>query len=100
MRISAAFLLLGGLFSSALAEDEIVFEQEILPLLEDFCFDCHGDGSKKGEFVMDEYADLKAHLNDVEHWLPVWHNVRAQIMPPSKKDQPSDAEKKTPPWVD
>lgn len=75
--------------------ENISFDEEILPLLEDYCYDCHGDGSDKGDFVMDEYSDLKKHLNDVGHWLPVWRNVRSQIMPPSKKDQLSVDEKKT-----
>ncbi|MEN8695464.1 MAG: DUF1592 domain-containing protein [Akkermansiaceae bacterium] len=92
--IAACLLFTGGFLTTAQAEDKIIFDKEILPILEDFCFDCHGDGSKKGDFVMDEYDDLKAHLNDVEHWLPVWRNVRAQIMPPSKKDQLADDEKK------
>lgn len=95
MRTFTAFALFSGsFFTSALAEKEALFKKEILPLLEDYCFDCHGDGSKKGDFLMDEYADLKKHLNDVEHWLPVWRNVRSQIMPPSEKDQLADAEKK------
>lgn len=74
------------------ARAEVSFEKEIRPLLEDYCFDCHGDGSSKGEFSMDEYQDLSKHLDDVEHWLAVWRNVRAQIMPPPKKDQPTPDE--------
>ena len=42
---------------------------------------------------MDEYDDLSGHLDDVDHWLAVWRNVRSQIMPPPKKDQPDLAEK-------
>ena len=67
---------------------EVSFEKEIEPLLQDYCFDCHGDGSAKGDFSMDEYDDLSKHLDDVEHWLPVWQNLRSQVMPPPKKDQP------------
>jgi hypothetical protein len=73
---------------------EISFKKEIEPLLQDYCFDCHGDGSAKGEFSMDEYDDLSKHLDDVEHWLAVWRNLRSQIMPPPKKDQPDLEEKR------
>jgi len=66
---------------------EVSFEKEIEPLLQDYCFDCHGDGAAKGEFSMEEYDDLSKHLDDVEHWLAVWRNIRSQIMPPPKKDQ-------------
>ena len=87
--ISGVLLLLTG---AACAD--VVFDKEIKPLLQDYCFDCHGDGSAKGEFSMDEYPDEAKHLSDVNHWLAVWRNVRSQIMPPSKKDQLMDDEKK------
>lgn len=77
-----------------LAWGEVTFEKEIKPLLEDYCFDCHGDGSSKGDFSMDEYDDLSGHLDDIDHWLAIWRNVRSQIMPPPKKDQPDLAEKR------
>lgn len=71
------------------------FKDTIQPLLEDYCYDCHGDGSSKGDFSMDEFDDLSKHLDDVDHWLAVWRNVRSQIMPPPKKDQPGLAERRS-----
>jgi len=73
---------------------EVLFQKEIEPLLQDYCFDCHGDGSAKGDFSMDEYDDLSKHLDDVEHWLAVWQNLRSQVMPPPKKDRPDLEEKR------
>lgn len=73
---------------------DVTFKKEIEPLLQDYCYDCHGDGSAKGEFSMDEYGDLSAHLDDVGHWLAVWRNIRSQIMPPPKKDQPDLQERR------
>ncbi len=70
------------------------FKKEIQPLLVEYCFDCHGDGSKEGDFRMDSYKDLSAHLGDRKHWLPVWRNLRSQIMPPSDEGQPSVEEKR------
>ncbi len=81
------------LLAPILAAGEVTFEKEIKPILEDYCFDCHGDGASKGDFSMDEYDDLSGHLDDIDHWLAVWRNVRSQIMPPPKKDQPDLAEK-------
>jgi hypothetical protein len=86
--------LLAFLFLPALASGDVTFEKEIKPILEDYCFDCHGDGSSKGDFSMDQYDDLSGHLDDIDHWLAVWRNVRSQIMPPPKKDQPALAEKR------
>ncbi|MGJ8697657.1 MAG: DUF1592 domain-containing protein [Verrucomicrobiaceae bacterium] len=89
---------LAWLFLSAgflLGETKISFEKDVEPLLEDFCHDCHADGSSKGDFSMEDFDDLSAHLSDVSHWLPVWRNIRSQIMPPSEKDQFTAEEKKT-----
>ena len=69
------------------------FQKEIQPLLVQYCSDCHGDGSKEGGFRIDNYKDLTTHLNDRKHWMPIWRNLRSQIMPPSDEAQPSMIEK-------
>jgi hypothetical protein len=79
--------------SPAHADPADTYHKKIVPLLENYCFDCHAEGSSKGDFSMDEFKDLSGHLGDRKHWLAVWHNLRSQIMPPSDKDQPSTAEK-------
>ncbi len=76
------------------ADVSVSYEKTAKPLLEAYCFDCHGDGSAKGEFSMDEFKDLSAHLNNIDHWVAVWRNIRSQIMPPSEKDQLALGEKK------
>ncbi|MFT5106461.1 MAG: hypothetical protein ACI9UA_002084 [Pseudoalteromonas tetraodonis] len=84
-----------GVTVAALTADQVSeYENEIKPLLQDFCFDCHGDGSSKGDFAMDDYGSLSDHFDDLGHWLPLWENIRSQIMPPSDKDQLSIDEKK------
>jgi hypothetical protein len=80
--------------SLAQAEVAAVYEKEILPLLEFYCYSCHGEGSSKGDFAMDGFKDLAGHLDDREHWMAIWRNVRSQIMPPSDKDQFKTAEKR------
>ncbi|MFT5121579.1 MAG: hypothetical protein ACI9TH_000845 [Kiritimatiellia bacterium] len=77
-------LVLAGV--TAQAED---FRKDIEPLLITYCFDCHGDGAGKGDFSLDTYTSLEKHLVETEIWMPVWENMRAQIMPPSEKKQPS-----------
>ena len=75
----------------SIADD--AYKSRIEPLLVKYCLDCHGDGSREGDFRMDSFKDLSAHLNDREHWMPVWRNLRSQIMPPSDEAQPSVEEK-------
>ena len=91
MRFLGWFFLATGM---AWADAKLSFEKEIEPLLDAYCIDCHGDGKAKGEFSMDEYKDLTKHLNDVDHWMAIWRNVRSQIMPPSEEDQLEIEEKK------
>jgi hypothetical protein len=74
------------------ADPVTIYQKEIVPLLEFYCFSCHAEGDSKGEFSMDEFKDLPTHLKDRKHWLPVWHNLRSQVMPPSDEDQPTPAE--------
>lgn len=85
-------VLLPGLSLGETAAVE--FEKEIEPILEDYCYDCHGDGTKKGDLSMDEYGSLEDHLNDHAFWLATWRNLRSQVMPPSKKPQPDEEERR------
>lgn len=94
-RIYPAMRLVFPIFYPFAAFGEVSFKKEIEPLLSDYCYDCHGDGQAKGDFSMDEYGDLSKHLEDRDHWLAVWRNVQAQIMPPSEKDQLDLEEKRT-----
>lgn len=69
------------------------FEKDIQPLLQKYCSDCHMDGSKKGELSLDEYPSLEMHLQDHKLWSAVWEMLRAEMMPPFKKPQPSPEER-------
>ena len=77
---------------SASASD---FDQKIKPILTEYCFDCHGDGMKKGQVTLDHFKDEKEMLADDDLWFRVLKNVRAGVMPPEKKPKPSAEEIKT-----
>ncbi|MFK7852364.1 MAG: DUF1592 domain-containing protein [Akkermansiaceae bacterium] len=86
--------IFGFIFCATALAVEISYQKDIEPLLVNYCFDCHGDGLKKGDFAIDAFGDLSEHLGDRTHWYPIWSNLRSQIMPPSDEAQPSAAEKK------
>lgn len=65
------------------------FANDIEPLLIEYCYDCHGDGSNKGQVALDE---LSADPKDAETWHRVLKNVRANLMPPHDKPQPKPEE--------
>lgn len=77
----------------AAPEVEADFRKTFEPVLSNYCFDCHADGVEKGDFSLDQYESLGAHLENRELWLRVWDNLRSHLMPPADKDQPSDEER-------
>lgn len=62
-------------------------------LMRKYCFECHGDGARKGG------VDLKALLGSgsrraqQREWEKAWKIVRHEFMPPVGADMPSDAER-------
>ncbi len=93
-----ALLAAGSALPAAPADS---YKSEIVPLLETYCFSCHGEGVAKGKFSMDEFKDLSTHLSDREHWMHIWRNVRSQVMPPFDEDQPTpDERRKLMTWIE
>src|SRR5436190_9655668 len=87
----------GVFFSSALAAPKAAktyaYEKDIKPLLVKYCYDCHGDGMKKGGLALDKFKDETAAIADRNTWEMVLENVHSHVMPPQKKKQPSQAER-------
>lgn len=92
-RTMAVWLLAAGGVMADPAAVMKTFNEQIEPILADYCYDCHGGGSDEGDFAMDDYDKLEDHLQDRELWFGVWESVRASLMPPAKKKKPGDAEK-------
>lgn len=68
------------------------FTDEVQPILVDYCYRCHGQGMKKGGISLEEFSSDEALTHNRELWWAVLKNMRAGIMPPAKKPQPSRAE--------
>jgi len=67
------------------ADDERMlaqFKQTIAPVLKARCYDCHGDGMKKGGLAFDELTAKEHITRNPELWLKVLRNTRSQMMPP------------------
>jgi hypothetical protein len=89
----AAAALSGGVLQAAENRGAAEFQKNIKPILENYCFDCHADGANKGNVVFDEFKNEQAVLENHELWLHVLKNLRAGLMPPQKKSQPTKEEK-------
>ncbi len=95
--VLAIFAILVGWFplSGAAANGTKQFQTQIQPLLAQYCYDCHADGMNKGNVAFDEFKTDETILADRELWLHVLKNLRANLMPPPKKAQPTKAEKES-----
>jgi mono/diheme cytochrome c family protein len=65
------------------------YRQQIQPLLQRYCYSCHGKGRKKGDLALDAYKDENAIRRDRRVWEIVLRHVRTGEMPPKHKPQPS-----------
>src|SRR4051794_12852873 len=86
----ASLALLGATISpsrASAAEDPAAtrYAEQVQPILEQYCYGCHGMGTKKGDVALDEFADGSAALQSPELWHRVLKNLRAGIMPPPGK---------------
>jgi hypothetical protein len=83
------FLSIGTMIPVAIAQTNAVdvYEKEIQPILEDNCYDCHGDGMDKGKVSFDKFASTGELMNQPDLWVHVLKNIRSGMMPPPKKDR-------------
>lgn len=88
--ILAAQLL--GLARAAEVSGAAQFHKDIEPVLQQYCYDCHGDGEKKGGVAFDEFTSDQAILTNRDLWWNALKYLRTGIMPPPKKDRPTLAE--------
>lgn len=68
---------------------------DIQPLISKYCYECHGNGKKKGGVKLDGPGDIKSIMNGAEDWLTVVEVMNLGLMPPEKNAQPTAQEKLT-----
>lgn len=85
----------------ASAELEARWKSQFAPILENYCYDCHGEGIDKGELDFDDFDSLEAMIADRERWKRIRGHIDQQLMPPLDEDQPSRADRDTMvKWID
>ncbi len=99
--IAAAAAESTSLSSASSPEADALFQKAVKPLLEQFCFRCHGNGKHKGDLALDHFADASAVEKEPMVWEKVLHHVRTREMPPEDKPQPSpDQRKQITGWIE
>ncbi len=68
------------------------FQRQVLPMLERYCVDCHGQEYAEGGIVLDRFDDQGAAIKDGKTWIRVRDALEGRIMPPADMPQPTLAE--------
>ena len=85
-----------GIVSSAKAEDVLAtvsFEDQILPMLEEYCYRCHGESEKiKGDVDLTAFQTEESIFQERRVWLDVLDQIESEEMPtkdplPSRKER-------------
>ena len=69
------------------APADLPFQKDVKPLLEKYCYECHGDGEAKGDVALDSYHSTAEVLQDRATWETVLKNVSTRQMPPDDADE-------------
>jgi mono/diheme cytochrome c family protein len=93
-------LLAGGVISATAAgkaapDSATQFAQTVTPLLQKYCYQCHGNGKHSGKLALDNYKTIADVETNRVRWEDVLRTVRAAEMPPPNdtKVQPTLAER-------
>ncbi|MFC3123233.1 DUF1592 domain-containing protein [Agaribacter flavus] len=70
------------------------YTDTVRPILEKACFDCHGPDSQKGNVRLDNLNPDFVNGIDAPHWHAALDMINSGEMPPKKKYQPSDEDRR------
>ena len=94
--IAVSFLTAALISSRAAKANDVAaadFKKNIQPVLEEYCYDCHGGGEKRGGVALDAFNSTTNFADSRDVWWRVLKNLRAGLMPPAQKAQPAQAQK-------
>ncbi|MGJ8679982.1 DUF1592 domain-containing protein [Paraglaciecola sp.] len=74
--------------------DDTHYIETVRPLLETYCFGCHGADTQKANVRLDILNPDYVNGVDAEHWHAALDMINTAEMPPKKKKQPSDDERR------
>ncbi len=75
------FALLATVFTRSLVADSVSFENDIRPLLEEYCFRCHGEEKQKGDVQLSSFHTKRMLIEEHRLWQEVIHQIKSEEMP-------------------
>ncbi|PQO38988.1 hypothetical protein C5Y96_03710 [Blastopirellula marina] len=93
LSLIAIFVLTAAVNDSIAAETKqpTADFSKIQPVLENYCYGCHGHGADEGGVVLDTLHENPEAAQKT--WVAVLKNMRSQTMPPADQDQPTIEER-------
>ncbi len=70
------------------------YREQALPLVKQFCLDCHSTDATEGELDLEQFATLADVRRGTNTWLKVVEMLDNGEMPPEDAEQPSDVQRK------
>lgn len=62
------------------------FTRDVVPQLQKFCYECHGDGASAGDLELDPFQTVSDIAADKPVWKKIIQYVRTETMPPPEAD--------------
>jgi len=96
MRLTRAAPSLLLAFAAAVAArgaEPDLFQADVRPLVEQFCFPCHSGPKPKGDIDLEPFRDEASIQLGAPRWIHVLGEVSERHMPPKGKPQPSQPER-------
>ncbi len=76
------------------SKEALYFKNNIRPILETYCFECHGEEKQKGDMRLDTLHWNMINGLDAERWHSALNVINLGEMPPKKKKQLKDQERR------
>ena len=77
------------------------WSEQVLPVIEHYCYDCHGDGVEKGDLSLDQFREVADLRQQRDLWLEVEKHIALRLMPPLDEPQMSAREQELVlDWID
>ena len=93
-RFSVVLLFMGLVLSNESDAKLTDFRRNIIPLLEEYCLDCHSNDKAEADINFDDFRTIKDIKKESKVWIKVDRMLSSRQMPPRESDQPSDDDRK------
>ncbi len=80
--------------SDLTSKEAVYYKDQIQPILKTYCYECHGEKKQKGEMRLDVLQWDMTNGSDAERWHAALNVINLGEMPPKKKQQLSDTERR------